>query len=65
MLLLAFLGSPGVFSVLAEVGIVDRMFCRHLISIFMHGMPVLLLSGRDGMEISLFFAATIQCIPFF
>ena len=58
MLLLAFLGSPSVFFVLATIGIVTGTF-RHLpvaglrpvpFPFFVHGTAVLLPSGWDGME---------------
>ena len=64
MLLLAFLVSPGVFFLLATIGIVDSTFHRLPVAglrpvwfdrsmhkkCFVHGTAVLLLSGRDGME---------------
>ena len=63
-LLLAFLVSPGVFFVLAMIGIVDCTFhhlpvaglrpvpfdCSMHKKCFVHGTAVLLPSGRDGTE---------------
>ena len=58
MLLLAFLDSSGVFFMLAMIGIVNCMFCCLPVAALcpiqfpfaMHGMTVLLPSGRDRTE---------------
>ena len=63
MLLLAFLDFPGVFFMLAAIGIVDCTFYHLPIAIprsilfpfFVHGMAVSLPSGREGKETSSFF----------
>ena len=71
MLLLAFLDFPGVFFMLAAIGIVNCTFYHLPIAIprsilfpfFVYGMAVLLPSRRDGKETSSFFlAATVQCM---